>query len=104
MDLFSVDIGYVLLLRTASDNSGDEVPPYGIALRKMGRVRLERAYSQKVWLAIRWVFCAPLRSGLYQLKRGQLFARPLWRFGTANSWLVAFRTSSYWDLDVRLPR
>ncbi len=62
MDLFSVDIEYVLLLRTASDCSGDGVPPYGIALRKMGRVRLKRAYSQKDWLATRWVFCAPLLS------------------------------------------
>src|SRR6059036_2693006 len=54
MDLFSVDIGYVLLLRTASDSCGDGALPYGIALRKMGRVRLERAYSPKVWLAMRY--------------------------------------------------
>src|SRR5579863_6475873 len=54
MSLFFVDIGCVLLSRSDSDSPGGW-PAYGIALRKMERVSLQRAYSPKAWLAMQQV-------------------------------------------------
>jgi hypothetical protein len=48
----------LLLLRTVSSGIfGDGALPYGTALRKLRMVRLERAYSQRVWLAMRVRSC-----------------------------------------------